>query len=122
MKQEELSELEIHHLGMNYIGEILQKDGFEFLAINSKLKKHPQFICFKKGEPTLLVLVKTVLFPHDSDLYDSKLIEKFKKHAKQKEARVWFVGVGLSHANDVTKKLLKGDSYIIKSSGFKKIL
>ena len=122
MKGEELTELEIHHLGMNYIGEILENDGFEFLAINSKLKKHPQFVCFKKGEHTLFVLVKTVLFPRDPDLYDQRLIEKVKQRAKESDARVWFVGVGLSHAKDVTKKLLKGNSYKIKSSGFKKIL
>lgn len=122
MKEEELTELEVHHLGMNYIGEILQNDGFEFLAINSKLKKHPQFVCYKKGEPTLLVLVRTVLFPRDPDLYDQKLIEKMRQHAKENGANLWFVGVGLSHAEDVTKKLFKGNPYKIKSSGFKKIV
>ncbi len=122
MKQETLTELEIHYLGMNYIGEILQNEGYEFLAVNSQLKKHPQFICFKKGEPTLFVLVKTVLFPRDSDLYDQRLIEKVKQRAKESNAKVWYAGVTLSNADGVTKSLFKGDSYQIKSSGFKKIL
>ncbi len=117
-----LTELEIHHLGMNYIGEILQEDGYEFIAINSKLKKHPQYVCFKEGESTLFVLVKTVLFPQDPDLFDEKLIQQFKEHAKDKDARVWYVGVSLSNDNDITEQLMKGDAYKIKSSGFKKIL
>ncbi|MFV0531063.1 MAG: Na(+)-translocating NADH-quinone reductase subunit F [Flavobacteriales bacterium] len=122
MKQIELTKSEIHYLGMNYIGEILQNEGYEFLAVNSQLKKHPQFVCFKKGEPTSFVLVKTVLFPENPDLYNQKLIEKFKQHAKKNQAKVWYVGVSLSNAEDSTKPLFKGNSYQIKSTGFQTIL
>ena len=44
-----LSKQELHNLAMNIVGKKLEKMGFEFQAINSKLKKHPQFVLFKKG-------------------------------------------------------------------------
>jgi hypothetical protein len=52
-----LTEQELHNLGMNIVGKKLQEKGYEFVAINSTLKKHPQFVLFKKGEPTIFVLV-----------------------------------------------------------------
>ena len=39
-----LSELELHQLAMNIVGKDLEKDSFEFLSVNSKLKKDPQFV------------------------------------------------------------------------------
>ena len=44
-----LSDQELHNLAMNIVGKKLQKMGYEFVAVNSKLKKHPQFVLFKKG-------------------------------------------------------------------------
>ena len=44
-----LSEQELHNLAMNIVGDKLQGMGYEFVAINSKLKKHPQFVLYKKG-------------------------------------------------------------------------
>ena len=40
-----LSEQELHQIAMNHVGKDLEKKGFEFIAINSQLKKHPQFVC-----------------------------------------------------------------------------
>ncbi len=34
-----LSKQELHNLGMNHVGKDLESRGFEFVAINSKLKK-----------------------------------------------------------------------------------
>ena len=53
-----LTKQELHNLAMNIVGEKLLEMGFEFQAINSQLKRHPQFVLFKKGEPTIFVLVK----------------------------------------------------------------
>ena len=44
-----LSEQELHNLAMNHVGKELEERGFEFVAINSKLKKHPQFVCIDKN-------------------------------------------------------------------------
>ena len=53
-----LTAQELHNLAMNIVGEKLREMGYEFQAINSQLKRHPQFVLFKKGEPTIFVLVK----------------------------------------------------------------
>ena len=42
-----LSAQELHNLAMNIVGEKLEKMGYEFQAINSTLKRHPQFVLFK---------------------------------------------------------------------------
>lgn len=59
----EFTEEELHYMAMNFIGEELQKMGFEFLAVNSKLKKHPQFVTYKKNEKNIFVLVQASLPP-----------------------------------------------------------
>ena len=43
-----LSPQELHNLAMNHVGKDLESRGFEFVAINSKLKRHPQFVCIDK--------------------------------------------------------------------------
>lgn len=44
---ESLSDQEMHNLAMNIVGNSLKEKGFEFLQVNSKLRKDPQFICLK---------------------------------------------------------------------------
>ena len=50
-----LTAQELHNLAMNIVGEKLREMGYEFQAINSQLKRHPQFVLYKKGEPTILI-------------------------------------------------------------------
>ena len=45
-----LTAQELHNLAMNIVGQKLEKMGYEFQAINSTLKRHPQFVLFRKGE------------------------------------------------------------------------
>ena len=66
-----LSDQELHNLAMNIVGEKLQKMGYEFVAINSQLKKHPQFVLYKKGETTIFVLVKVTTNLQQSQSYDT---------------------------------------------------
>ena len=40
-----LNEAEIHKLAMKEVGDHLTKEGYDFLAVNSRLKKDPQFVC-----------------------------------------------------------------------------
>ena len=44
---EEFTEQELHNLAMNVVGKDLEKQGFEFISVNSQLKKDPQFVCLK---------------------------------------------------------------------------
>ena len=42
-----LSDLEKHQLAMNIVGKELEVENYEFLSVNSQLKKDPQFVCTK---------------------------------------------------------------------------
>ena len=42
-----LTEQELHNLAMNIVGRQLEADGYEFMGVNSKPKKNPQFVCLK---------------------------------------------------------------------------
>ena len=57
-----LSNQELHNLAMNHVGKDLESRGFEFIAVNSKLKKNPQFVCIDKNKQYFIEIVKAVLF------------------------------------------------------------
>lgn len=116
----EFTKEEIHYIGMNFIGEELQKMGYEFLGVNSKLEKHPQFVLFKKGEPITFVMVKTVVVPSDFNRVP-EIQEKVIKHAKTQDSSVWFAGIGLCDNENPEKAPIKGKPYQILFSGFKKL-
>jgi len=93
-----LNEQELHNLGMNIVGKKLQEMGYEFVAINSELKKHPQFVLFKKGEPTIFVLVKVSNNIQNPEEYDVLWMETFKNHALKQNAKIWYAGIGIANA------------------------
>ena len=72
-----LSELELHQLAMNIVGKDLEKDSFEFLSVNSKLKKDPQFVCLK-NKKLFFVVVKAVSYPQNPKNMDKNFIKKLK--------------------------------------------
>ena len=117
-----LTEQELHNLAMNIVGKKLQEMGYEFVAINSKLKKHPQFVLFKKGEPTIFVLVKATSNLQRPNEYDTVWMETFKEHAKGKDAKVWFAGVGIANAESVDLPVFKDKPYYVAFEDFDIIL
>ena len=116
----ELSNQELHYIAMNHIGKILNENGFEFIAINSQLKKHPQFVCVNKLNQLYFVLVKYVLYPKNPLEYDTIFVESFVNHAKSKNAKVWYAGVGLANANQIDFPLYQEEDYIIQFIDFEK--
>jgi len=116
-----LTEQELHNLGMNIVGKKLQEMGYEFVAINSKLKKHPQYVLFKKGEKTIFVLVKVSNNIQNPDEYDVLWMETFKEHAKKKNANIWYAGIGIANAESVDLPVLKDQPYYIAFNDFIKI-
>ena len=116
-----LTEQEIHNLGMNIIGKKLQKMGYEFLAVNSKLKKHPQFILYKKNEPTIFVLVKVTNNIQNPQEYDTIWMETFVEHAKKIGASVWYAGIGIANADSVEMPVFKDHPYYVAFEDFLKI-
>ena len=117
-----LTAQELHNLGMNIVGKKLQKKGYEFVAVNSELKKHPQFVLFKKGEPTIFVLVKTTNNIQTPEDYDVLWMETFKAHAKKQNAKVWFAGVGIANAESTENPVFKDQPYYVAFEDFIKIV
>jgi hypothetical protein len=116
-----LTEQELHNLAMNIVGKKLQEMGYEFVAINSELKRHPQFVLFKKGEPTIFVLVKATNNIQNPNSYDAVWMETFKEHAKNQNAKVWFAGVGLANAESIDLPVLKDQPYYVAFEDFLKL-
>jgi len=116
-----LTEQELHNLGMNIVGKKLQEMGYEFVAINSELKKHPQFVLFKKGEPTIFVLVKVSSNIQNPEAYDVLWMETFKNHALKQNAKVWYAGIGIANAESIELPVFKDQPYYIAFDDFIKI-
>lgn len=115
--------LDLHRIAMNHVGKNLEKDGFEFIAVNSELKKHPQFVCVDKPTNTLhFVLVSAKCYPDNPSSYDTVWMESFKAHAEKLKAKVFFAGVGFANAEDMEQPLYKNQDYIIHYEGYKEIL
>ena len=81
-----LTKKELHQLAMNIVGEELKKSGFEFLSVNSKLQKDPQFVCLKKKK-LYFVIVRAIEYPNEPNTIEKTIIEKLKTHAKNFKAQ-----------------------------------
>jgi len=116
-----LSEQELHNLAMNHVGKELEKRGFEFIAINSKLKKHPQFVCMDKSKQYFFVIVKAVLLPDNPNNYDVIWMESFKIHARENDAKVLYAGVGLGNPEGEELPIFLNEEYLIEYNGIQVI-
>lgn len=112
-----LTEQELHNLAMNTVGKDLEARGFEFIAINSKLKKHPQFVCMDKNKQYFFVIVKAVILPENPNNYDIVWMETFKKHALEQDAKVMYAGVGLGNPNGEELPVYLNEEYLIEYNG-----
>ncbi len=111
-----LTEQELHNLAMNIVGKQLETEGFEFMGVNSKPKKNPQFVCLKEKQLHFIV-VRSVPFPENPGEYDALLMEKVKKHAESFEAKSYYAGVGLSNAQDQELPVYLNEDYIVEYDG-----
>jgi hypothetical protein len=115
--QKALSKQELHNLAMNHVGRDLERRGFEFIAINSRLKKHPQFVCIDKKNQYYFVIVRAVILPDNPNNYDVVWMETFKKHANSKDAKVLYAGVGLGNPNGEHLPIYLNEEYLIEYNG-----
>lgn len=115
-----LSEQELHNLAMNIVGKQLEADGFEFLSVNSTLKKNPQFVCIKNKQMHFVV-VKSIVYPKDPKDIDVVSLTKMKEHALKFEAETFYAGVGLVNAADYNKPVSLNEDYIVDYDGLVKI-
>jgi len=117
----ELNNQEIHQMGMNHVGKHLEQNGFEFLAVKSEFGQSPQFVCLKNEKELFFVLVRTVSFPEDPQNYNGAWMEKMKKHAIEKKARLLYAGVGLADSSNMMTKLVKGQESLVNYKGLVEI-
>ncbi|WP_159022711.1 Na(+)-translocating NADH-quinone reductase subunit F [Formosa sp. L2A11] len=116
-----LTKQELHNLAMNHVGKDLEQRGFEFIAINSKLKRHPQFVCIDKTGQYFFVIVRAVLLPDNPNNYDVVWMETFKDHARSKNAKVLYAGVGLGNPKGDTLPVYLNEEYLIEYNGIQVI-
>lgn len=116
-----LTEQELHNLAMNHVGKELEQRGFEFIAVNSKLKKHPQFVCIDKSSQYYFVIVRAVLLPENPNNYDVVWMETFKKHARDKDAKVLYAGVGLGNPKGEELPIYFNEEYLMEYNGIQYI-
>lgn len=119
--QQPLSKQELHNLAMNHVGRDLEQRGFEFIAINSKLKKHPQFVCIDKSSQYFFVIVRAVMLPENPNNYDVVWMETFKAHARSKDAKVLYAGVGLGNPSGEDLPIYLNEEYLIEYNGIQVI-
>lgn len=115
-----LSEQELHNLAMNIVGEDMEKNGFEFMAINSELKKNPQFVGLKNKQKHF-VIVRAVAYPDDPKEYDLVLLQTIKEHALKFEAKVYWAGVGLANARNYDLPVSKEEDYLVNYAGLQEV-
>ena len=116
-----LTRQELHNLAMNHVGKELEQRGFEFIAVNSKLKKHPQFVCIDKNNQYYFVIVRAVILPDNPNNYDIVWMETFKKHAYEKDAKVLYAGVGLGNPNGEGLPIYLYEDYLMEYNGIQVI-
>ncbi|GAB5400669.1 MAG: hypothetical protein Aureis2KO_22540 [Aureisphaera sp.] len=115
-----LTEQELHNLAMNIVGKDLESQGFEFLGVNSKLKKDPQFVALKNKD-LHFVIVRAISYPQDANAYDPVFMQTIKDHATKFEAKTYYAGVGLGHGSDYGKPVIKDEDYTLIYNGIQEI-
>lgn len=116
-----LTTQELHNLAMNIVGKDLEDQGFEFLGVNSKLKKDPQFVALKNKD-LHFVIVRATSYPADANTYDPVFMQTIKLHAEKFNAKTYYAGVGLGHGSDYAKPVIKDEDYTMVYNGLQEIL
>jgi hypothetical protein len=111
-----LTEQQLHNLAMNVVGEDLEDIGYEFLAVNSKKGKNPQFVATKGGK-LIFVVVKAVTYPDNPVLYDEELMQKVKNHGVNFKARTFYAGVGVANSISYELPVDSEEDYVVNYSG-----
>lgn len=111
-----LSEQELHNLAMNLVGRELEQSGFEFLAVNSKFGKTPQFVCLREKQLHFIV-VRYALYPKDASIFDPNLMQKMAIHAGKFEARAYYAGVDFANASNANDPIFLNEPYEVEYNG-----
>jgi len=116
-----LTEQDLHNLAMNIVGKDLEKRGYEFIAVNSQLKRNPQFVCVDKENQRYFVIVKASGISETPIIFDVIWMESFKLHARNNNAKVLFAGVGLGSSEDRNKPPVLNEEYLLQYDGLQQL-
>lgn len=111
-----LNDQQLHNLAMNIVGKDLESMGYEFLGVNSKKGKNPQFVAIKDSK-LIFVLVTAVKYPDNPVLYDKTLAEKVRDHGIKHKARTYYAGVGLANSLDYNLPIDSDHDYVVNYTG-----
>ncbi len=111
-----LNQQQLHNLAMNIVGKDLKNQGYEFLAVNSKLKKNPQFVALR-DKKLHFVIVRAVAYPDNPTSMDDELMTKVKNHADKFNAKTFYAGVGLANQENYEMPVNSNDDYVVNYSG-----
>jgi hypothetical protein len=115
-----LDEQQLHNLAMNIVGKDLESQGYEFLGVNSKLKRNPQFVALR-DKKLHFVIVRAVQYPDNPALHDEKFMTKMKNHADKFNAKTFYAGVGLANEVNYDLPVNSDDDYIVQYAGLTEI-
>lgn len=115
-----LNKQELHNLAMNIVGKDLEENGYEFLGVNSELKKNPQFVALK-DKKLHFVVVRAIEYPDDPAAFDPAFLKDIKEHALKFNARTFYAGVGLANSSDYEKPISSDEDYVVNYSGWHEI-
>ena len=118
--KDKLTDQELHNLAMNIVGKQLEDEGYEFLGVNSQLKRNPQFVALK-DQKLNFVIVKAIPYPVDPKYYDPQFMKGIKDHASKFNAKTFYAGVGIANSEDYDKPVLKDDAYTVNYEGLQEI-
>ena len=114
---------ELHYLAMNIIGTALRDElKWEFLFVNSKLKKDPQFVCVDKHKQKHFIIVRAVPYGENPDDYDIVFMHVVKAHADKYNAKTYYAGVGLTNVEDISYPIYKNQPYKVVFNGLLEII
>ncbi|MFD0932551.1 Na(+)-translocating NADH-quinone reductase subunit F [Psychroflexus salinarum] len=111
-----LTEQQLHNLAMNVVGKDLEEMGYEFLAVNSKKSKNPQFVA-TKDKKLIFVVVRAVKYPENPVLYNEELLQKVAKHGVSFEAKTFYAGVGIANSISYELPVDSEEDYVLNYSG-----
>ncbi|WP_372919937.1 Na(+)-translocating NADH-quinone reductase subunit F [Salegentibacter sp.] len=115
-----LNDQELHNLAMNIVGKDLEERGYEFLGVNSKIEKDPQFVALK-DKKLHFVIVRAIEYPHDPKIFEGQFLQTIKEHALKFKARTFYAGVGLANSEDYEKPVAHGEDYVVNYDGWQEI-
>ena len=112
-----LNAQELHNLAMNIVGKDLEDHGYEFLGVNSKLKRNPQFVALK-DKKLHFVIVRAIEYPDDPAAFDPAFMKDIKDHAEKFNAKTFYAGVGLANSKNYEDPITSDEDYVVNYAGW----